>query len=266
MDYNANPLVYHTVKDPQWLADGRFWYRDHGPDGDTYMLVDPARHSKAPAFDHAKVAAALNAAIRSGRLSISANQSLEASHLPVDDLTLEDNDRTVMLTFGPRRVRCDLRGAGDCRTAGNVLSNLYDVSPNGRKAAFLRDNNLWVRDVSSGRETQLTADGAPDFGYATDNSGWIHSNRPILEWSPDSKKIATYQQDQRKVGRMFLVNTTGGHPALESWPYPLAGDENILTIQRVIIDVDARRVVRLKMAPDLHRSSLCDDLSCVGVG
>jgi dipeptidyl aminopeptidase/acylaminoacyl peptidase len=118
--------------------------------------------------------------------------------------------------------------------------------------------------VASGRETQFTRDGVPDFGYATDNAGWIHSDRPMLEWSSDSSKIATFQQDQRKVGRMFLANTTDGHPALESWAYPLAGDSEVITIQRVIIDVDARRVVRLKMAPDLHRSSLCDDVSCAG--
>jgi dipeptidyl aminopeptidase/acylaminoacyl peptidase len=107
-------------------------------------------------------------------------------------------------------------------------------------------------------------DGVPDFGYATDNAGWTHSGRPIVVWSPDSKKIATFQQDQRKVGRMHLVNTAIGHPALESWPYPLAGDENVTMIERVIVDVDARKVVRLKMPPDQHRSSLCDDLSCAG--
>ena len=264
MAYNVNPLVYHTVKEPQWLNDGRFWYRDRGPDGETYMLVDPARHTKAPAFDHARIAAALNAAIRSGRLTISAGPPLEASHLPIDDLALEEGDSAVLLTIGQRRVRCDLRGAGECSVAGDLLPDVYDVSPNGRKAAFIRDNNLWVRDVASGRETQLTRDGAPDFGYATDNAGWIHSDRPMLEWSPDSSKIATFQQDQRKVGRMFLANTTDGHPALESWAYPLAGDSEVVTIQRVIIDVAARRVVRLKMAPDLHRSSLCDDVSCAG--
>ena len=61
MDYNVDPLVYHTVEDPAWLADGRFWYRDAGPDGVTYMLVDPAKRTKAPAFDQGKLAAALSA-------------------------------------------------------------------------------------------------------------------------------------------------------------------------------------------------------------
>ena len=146
-----------------------------------------------------------------------------------------------------------------------MLPDVYDLSPDGKKAAFIRDNNLWVRDVASGRETQLTTDGVPDFGYATDNAGWTHSNKPILVWSPDSKKIATFQQDQRSVGQMYLVEHHGRASGARSrgpirWP----GDDNVTMIQRVIIDVDKRKVVRLKMPPDQHRSSLCDDVSCAG--
>ena len=262
MDYNVNPLVYHTVKDPVWLDDGRFWYRDLGPDGMTTMLVDPAKRTKAPAFDRSKVAAALRAAVSSGKLAIAS--PLDEGHLLIDDLKLEDGDRVVVLRFGRAIVRCDLHGAGECKSAGETLPETYDLSPDGKKAAFVYDDNLCVRDVASGHETELTMDGVPDFGYATDNAGWTHSGRPIVVWSPDSKKIATFQQDQRKVGRMHLVNTAIGHPALESWPYPLAGDENVTMIERVIVDVDARKVVRLKMPPDQHRSSLCDDLSCAG--
>jgi dipeptidyl-peptidase 4 len=259
MDYNVKPLVYHSVDQPKWLADGRFWYRDFGPDGATYMLVDPAKRTKAPAFDHAKVAAALNAASAAGT-SVAYN----ASHLAIDDLTLEDSDRVALLTMGSRVVRCDLRAAGKCTHSGDLLPDTFDVSPDGRKAAFIRDNNLWVRDVASGRETQLTRDGVTDFGYATDNAGWIHSDKPILLWSPDSKKIATFQQDQRNVGRMYLVNTTAGHPQLESWAYPLAGDQNVTMIEPVVIDVEKHKVVRLKTPPEQHRSSLCDDVSCAG--
>ena len=83
-----------------------------------------------------------------------------------------------------------------------------ETSPDG-KTAFIRDWNLWVRDVATGKETQLTTDGVKDFGYATDNAGWTRSDRPILRWSPDSKKIATFQQDQRGVGEMYLVEHDG---------------------------------------------------------
>ena len=55
-----------------------------------------------------------------------------------------------------------------------------EVSPDGRKAAYIKDYNLWVRDIATGKETQLTTDGIKDFGYATDNAGWKHSDRAIL--------------------------------------------------------------------------------------
>ncbi|HLI75407.1 MAG TPA: DPP IV N-terminal domain-containing protein [Acidobacteriaceae bacterium] len=140
----------------------------------------------------------------------------------------------------------------------------FDVSPDKTKAAFIRDWNLWVRDEATGEERQLTTDGVQDFGYATDNAGWTHSDAPILVWSPDSKKIATFQQDQRKTGYMYLVPVTNRHPELEAWRYPLLGDKDVTMIERVVIDVASGKVTRLKMAPDEHRSTLCDDVSCRG--
>ncbi len=138
------------------------------------------------------------------------------------------------------------------------------VSPDGKKAAFIRDWNLWIRDIATGREVQLTKDGVKDFGYATDNAGWTRSDRPILQWSPDSRKIATFQQDERHVGEMYLVETGVGHPALQAWKYPLVGDANIPLLRRVVIDVTSGAIIPLKMAADFHRSSLCDDIACRG--
>ena len=131
------------------------------------------------------------------------------------------------------------------------------LSPDGKRAAFIRDYNLWVRDVATGTDKQLTTDGVKDFGYATDNAGWIRSDRPIVLWSPDSKKIATFQQDERGVGEMYLVNTTVGHPTLQAWKYPLPGDAVITTIQRVIIDVDGPKV---DPAADARRPASLDAL------
>jgi dipeptidyl-peptidase-4 len=138
------------------------------------------------------------------------------------------------------------------------------MSPDGTRAVFIRDWNLWVRETATGKETPLTSDGIKDFGYATDNAGWAKSDRPIVVWSPDSKKIATFQQDQRNVGEMYLVSTEVGHPQLQTWKYPLPGDDIVSMLRRVVIDVDAAKVVALKMPLDQHRSSLCDNLACRG--
>lgn len=260
MNYNVDPLVYHGVDKPVWIDGGRFWYRDRGPDGFTFMLVNAAHGTKLPAFDHAALAAALAGKVK--------DVPLNPMNLPIEDLDVSEDNQTIHFTIGDEVFRCNLAGHVKCDRATDVFVGRpgvdYDVSPDGRRGAFIRDNNLWVRDAGTGNEIQLTTDGVQDFGYATDNAGWIHSNKPILVWSPDSKKIATFQQDQRKVGRMYLVRTVAGHPPLENWAYPLAGDAQIITIQPVVIDMEARKVVRLKMAPELHRSSLCDDVSCEG--
>ena len=135
-------------------------------------------------------------------------------------------------------------------------------SPDGKRSVFVRDWNLWVRDLATGAETPLTSDGVTDYGYAPDNAGWTRSNRAIVRWSPDSRKIATFRQDQRGVGEMYLVETKVGHPTLQAWKYPLPGDEKITTIERVVIDVDTKQLTRLRMPPDEHRSTLCDDVAC----
>jgi dipeptidyl aminopeptidase/acylaminoacyl peptidase len=155
-------------------------------------------------------------------------------------------------------------GRGGGQGGGRGAARTDVPSPDGRRTAFIRDWNLWVRDVATGKETQLTRDGVKDFGYATDNAGWTKSDRAILLWSPDSKKIATFQQDQRNVGEMYLVSTEVGHPRLEAWKYPLPGDETVTMIHRVVIDVDTGKVTRLKKGPDQHRSTLCDNIACRG--
>lgn len=148
--------------------------------------------------------------------------------------------------------------------AGRFGGGLSITSPDGKKAVFIRDWNLWVRDEATKKETQLTTDGTKDFGYATDNAGWKHSDRAIVLWSPDSKKVATYQQDQRHVSDMYLVTTNVGAPKLEAWKYPLPQDKDIIKIHRVVINVETGTTTRFKMGPDDRRGTLCDDISCGG--
>lgn len=167
---------------------------------------------------------------------------------------------------GKRIVAADLKTLGvlnATRTNQNTDPNAV-VSPDGTRAAYIKDFNLWVKDLASGKETQLTIDGVKDYGYATDNAGWVHSDRAVLMWSPDSKKIATFRQDQRRTGDMYLVSTNVGHPTLEAWKYPLPGDKDVTMIERVVIDVDNAKVIRFQMPPDEHRTTLCDDISCNG--
>ncbi|HET8649565.1 MAG TPA: DPP IV N-terminal domain-containing protein [Gemmatimonadales bacterium] len=253
LSWNSAPLVTGMASRPQWLPDGRFWYSVRGDSGTEYTMVDPAHHRKSPAFDSQRMAATLSAA---------AGNTVDPSDLRVTDLDAQ----SVTFVVGRQMWDCNL-AATQCSSANRrnaAASRSVSLSPDGKLGAFIRDWNLWVRDMATGQERQLTTNGEPDFGYATDNAGWTHSDRAVVLWSPDSRKIATFQQDQRNVGEMYVVETHAGHPVLQAWKYPLPGDSIVTMIQRVIINVDGPSVVRLKMAPDQHRSTYCDDISCSG--
>lgn len=264
MGYNTTPLVSGAGIRPTWVNGDKFWYRNSTAEGFEFILVDPATGARTPAFQHLKLAEALSTA---------ASAKYEATKLPFQTIALSDDGKFVSVNVGGKAWKCDVRGdscvpdatatTAPARGGRGGASN-DSVSPDKKRSVFIRDSNLWVRDTATNKETQLTADGIKDFGYATDNAGWTRSERPILLWSPDSKKIATFQQDQRGVGEMYLVDTKVGHPNLQAWKYPLPGDNVVTMIQRVIIDVDAAKTIRLQLPPDQHRSSLCDDIACRG--
>ena len=266
-------LVVGGAVQAAWLPDDRFYYRNTTADGTEFVLVSPATKSRGPAFDHAKLAATLSAA---------AGSTYDPKKLPFAAITLSPDAKTVSFDLDKRRWTCDVQGlkcepTGEATGAGmpgggrggrgGVVAGGRPgtppsvPSPDGKRAVFIRDWNLWIRDVATSQEKQLTTDGVKDFGYATDNAGWATSDRPIVLWSPDSKKIATYQQDERKVGDMYLVETKVGHPTLRAWKYPLPGDEVVAMLQRVIIDADTAKITRFDMPPDYHRATLGDNFS-----
>jgi dipeptidyl aminopeptidase/acylaminoacyl peptidase len=251
MSYNTNPLVYGASVRPTWLSGDRFWYRNHFAGGDEFILVDPSHGTRQRAFDHVRLAAALSRA---------AGTKYEAFNFPFTTFEFSSDGQSISFDVENRHYTYDVRG--DSCTIDSKPKDLTPdnsvVSPDDKRAAYIRDYNLWVRDLTTGEDTPLTSDGVKDFGYATNNAGWTKSDRPVLVWSPDSRKIATFQHDARGVGEMYLVETGVGHPVLQAWKYPLPGDDKIFMIQRVIIDLDGPRLIRLDMPPDPHRSSVTD--------
>ncbi len=258
-------LVDHAVKEATFIGGDRFWYLDSENGLPTLMVADAATRSKAAGYDPVRMAAALHAA---------GLEEADPKRIYPDEFDLIDDGRSVRITIDDTRYKCELGVEYHCSrelagVAGTPKPSLSDASlaefsPDGRRAVFIRDWNLWVRDIATGAEKQLTKDGVKDYGYATDNAGWTHSEKAIVVWSPDSKKIATFQQDQRKTGEMYTVTSRVGHPHLETWKYPLVGDKDVTMIERVVIDVDKAKVIRLKMPPDQHRSTICDHLICDG--
>lgn len=265
--YRAEQMLYSNVAQKvdyasvraNWFGNDQLWYRVLTPTGSKFILADAVKGKRTDAFDHQKLAAALSTAT---------GKNYTADKLPFRSISYTDDGKSLLFTTGNEQWKADLKTY--TITANGAPPRMMDynpnevVSPDGRKAAFIKDYNLWERDIATNQSTQLTTDGVQYFGYATDNAGWKHSDAAILRWSSDSKKIATFQQDERKVGDMFLVNTKVGHPKLEQWKYPMPGDSNVIMIQRVIVNVDKPKVIRLQVEPDPHRGTLSDDISSSG--
>lgn len=259
LNQHTSPLVYRATVRPQWQDDGRFWYRNTIRGGHEFVMVDPDSGEKGRAFDHGRMSEALGTTLGS---------EWEPLDLPITAMTFSGHDVTAQIP-GRGMVRCDLQEyrceateAARPPVRGNEIA-----SPDGKYVTYIRDYNLWVRDRDTGEEMQLTTDGIEDFGYGTNNAGWVRRDRPVVTWSPDSRKIATFQHDSRGVGMMYLTRTKVGHPELDAWRYPLPEDTVIFRISRVVLDLDrpaGDHVVRLQMEPDQHRSTCSDHIECGG--
>ncbi|WP_421874219.1 S9 family peptidase [Marinoscillum sp.] len=104
-------------------------------------------------------------------------------------------------------------------------------SPDGSKIAFTRDNNLFYKDLASGREVAITTDG--EFNKIINGSSdWVYEEELYItkafEWSVDSKKIVYYRFDESNVKEynMPLWNDAALYPEDYVYKYPKAGEDN----------------------------------------
>ncbi|MGW8267044.1 MAG: DPP IV N-terminal domain-containing protein, partial [Longimicrobiales bacterium] len=260
LGWNARNLVSGDEVSPRWMEGDRFWYRSHVKDGYEFVLVDPDRGSWAPAFDHDRLAAALSEA---------ADTSYVGHKLPFEEIELVPGGEAVRFYIGDSiRWSCDLR-AYRCRGPDTVAKPpvTETASPDGRWVAFEREENLWVREMASGEETQLTTDGETDFGYAVQPEGCcsVVTNArqhreapPVLAWSEDSRRIATHRFDERGVREMALLETNVKGPLLHTYHNALPGDSVIPTYQMHVFDLEARTGVASDRPPqEMVNTSCC---------
>ncbi|MCL7753996.1 DPP IV N-terminal domain-containing protein [Polaribacter sp. Z022] len=258
MDRDLYKLVYNQVSGSNFIGNKKLVYSTTNKEGKKYYLVDVEAKTKNLAFNHEKLAESLSQEL---------DTELEANSLPLYNVVFADD----LKSFEFRTYRQNFTFQIETNTLSKKASKFKKasrnetVSPNGKLAAYIDNFNLWVRNLETNKKTQLTFDGIQDYGYATNNAGWIKSDGAVVKWSPNSDKIATFQQDARGVGMMYLTSTNVGHPKLEAWKHPLPGDDKIFTIERVIIHLGNKpKTVRLKMDADFQRGSTTDHIASWG--
>lgn len=256
MSRDLNSLVHNQVSATTWVDQNAMLYTTNTKEGPKFVLANTQSKEKKAAFHHKKLAQSL---------SKSTGRTIKANNLPISNVRLSEDFKTLTFNIARTAYTCNLSdyNISEVKTKTSAPRNRNEfISPNGKLAAYIDNYNLWIRDLNTNKKTQLTFDGQKDYGYATNNAGWIKSDGPVLKWSPNSDKIATFQQDARGVGEMYLTSTDVGHPRLEAWKHPLPGDKTIFTIERVIIHLGARpRTVRLKMGKDFQRGTTTDHIA-----
>ena len=224
---NTSDLVSNSIIAQYWQSDDQLVYRRTIGPGSEYILVNPVEQSRKILLETNQLAAQL------AQFDETAESLGGAVDLNLSRISLRESLNEIEFNFQNRRYLFNSL-SNELQQLESVPPNEY-LSPDGNRAAFIEDHNLWLRDTRSNELTQLTFDGVENYGYATNNAGWLRDNGPVLSWSPDSSKIATFRHDGRQVGEMFLYSTKVGHPELDAWRYPLPGDDHIFMIERIVI-------------------------------
>jgi dipeptidyl-peptidase 4 len=117
-------------------------------------------------------------------------------------------------------------------TQSPAEENNPTISPDGNYVAFTRENNLFIVDLNTMTERQITTDGS-DMIY-NGRAAWLYYEeifgRPThycaFWWSPDSRSLAFYRFDETKVPIFPIYNSEGVHGFLENTRFPAPGDPN----------------------------------------
>ena len=129
----------------------------------------------------------------------------------------------------------------------NGKQRLATFSPDATKVAFMRDNNLFIKDLKTGEEKQFTKDGlynhiingAPDWVYEEE-----FSFSQGFYWSPDSKKIAFMKFDESNVREFQMEEFEGLYPDWYSFKYPKAGEDNSI-VEIYVYDLESGKTVKM---------------------
>ncbi|MDD8032072.1 MAG: DPP IV N-terminal domain-containing protein [Acidobacteriota bacterium] len=226
----------------------RFWYRKTVKGGHEFILVDAEKATKQPAFDHEKLATALNK---------ETGDKFTAITLPFRSLKFIDEEKALEFEFKDSVWRCDLttyelKKTGPARRRegdgwqdvggppAKAASKESKTSPDKKWEAFIRNYNVWIRSVESREEFPLSWDG---------NEGDYYTFESLL-WSPDSKKLVALHLRPGLHRKIQYVNSSPAdqlQPKYFSLGYTKPGDP--LDIETpVLFLIEAKKQINIDRA------------------
>jgi len=240
-------LALNIADSPMWIeGTDNFVYNKTAEGGHQFVLVDAVTANKKPAFDHARLAAALSKA---------SGKEYKAEALPFVRFRYVDKQAAIEFRVDEDRWRCDLAaytckklnrpGQGEEGLDGGFDDGFHasarnvnnpdntKTSPDKKWLAYVTNYNIVVRSADGKQTSVLSTDGSEGDFYSADT----------IVWSPDSTHLVAYRIRpgyHRMVQYIDSSPATQLQPLYVSVPYTKAGD--VLDLQQpVLFDVAGKR-------------------------
>lgn len=235
---------------PYWSADGHsFWYKKNltGLSWE-FLYADVKLGLRRLAFDHRKMALALTGF--SGKLQ-------DATKLKIDELFFGTSGTVLFFKFEGKRLELNLKDYRLKQAEEFVYVNneprrplqrkrsrweglrSVTLSPDGKKILSIKNGNVWIRDLESKAEIQLTIDGTEKRPYGN------------FSWSPDSKNLVGYLLNLKRIDSVHYVMTSvpgTSRGQLKSHEYAQPGDL-FTSYEPLIINLETKRLIKVDEEP-----------------
>ncbi|HUI63624.1 MAG TPA: S9 family peptidase [Bacteroidota bacterium] len=218
--FTGGPERVASVPCTSWLSDGRLLMYDTlaASNQKTIEIIDPATGSHTSAVNMPAALASLRSLLGPARTPpvLSWPQGISSS------------GTKALFVFNGDIFVLDLPAAQFLRiTEGEEIGGSASLSPDGKLVAYVRENDLFVREISGNLERRLTSDGSPT--RLNGRFSWVYweeifgHKETAYWWSPDSRRLAFLQSDESMVSTMSFTDFQPYQPRVITQRYPKAG-------------------------------------------
>ncbi|WP_035141055.1 S9 family peptidase [Flavobacterium daejeonense] len=216
--------VFKSPKEFHWVNNTIFWYISNTKNGNEFLLVDAKQEKQIPAFNQERLAVSLSEIL---------DKEIISKQLPIENLEFSKDFSHLVFTTDTLKISCDLKSYELSKIQGGYQKpqrrNAYwgdrfdeqskrEVkSPDLLNVAFIKNYNLYIKNIKTQLETQLSYDGSKGFYYSS-----------YLEWSPDSRKIMAYKVRPGEEHKIYFVESSPKdqfQPKLQDRDYLKPGDQ-----------------------------------------
>lgn len=238
--YNAKHVLYAGVV-PHWVEQtSAFWYVRQTEKGKEYVKVDAASKKRTALFDQQKMASALTE--KAGREINAYNLPLQNCRLNISLDTLRFQLDGKFWAYSIKNNRLLDEGAIPSRGKERHWMEVDDekegspvTSPDGKWTAFIKNDNVYVREVATGKEKQLSQDGTLSNYYSS-----------YIQWSPDSKSVVSCRIRPVEKRYVYYVESSPAdqaQPKLHKQEYAKPGDELRFKVPCIFEVESGRRLI-----------------------